>query len=118
MDLQVIFQEFVKGIDVALVLGIILFVAAVRWVLSSFKIEVPEGILRVFVLGLGMCIAFFKVDYQHGLIAELFEVIAKAFTYGGAATLVYQLYKAGWKKLFPEVEEMKAPPDIPEDHIG
>lgn len=118
MDLQVIFQEFVKGIDVALVLGIILFVAAVRWVLSSFKIEVPEGILRVFVLGLGMCIAFFKIDYQHNFLIELFEAVAKAFSYGGAATLIYQLYKAGWKKIFPEAEVMKNPPDIPEDHIG
>ncbi len=118
MDLQFIVQEFVKGIDVALVLGIILFVAAIRWVLTSFKIEVPEGILRLFVLGLGMCIAFFKVDYQQGFLIELFEIIAKAFSYGGAATLIYQLYRAGWKKIFPEAETMKTPVDPPEDHIG
>ncbi len=105
MDLSYIFQEFVKGIDVALVLGIILFIAAVRWVLGSFKVEVPETVLRLAVLGLGMCIALFKVDFQHSFAVELFEVVAKAFTYGGAATLVYQLYRAGWKKLFPEQPE-------------
>ncbi|MBE3088234.1 MAG: hypothetical protein IMZ71_03855 [Chloroflexi bacterium] len=97
-------EFFAKYVPMFKVMGIVLFVAAVRWVLDAFKIKavISDGVWRLTVLGLGVVLAFTDVDYEHGFVAVFSELIGKAFAYGGAATLVYQLYRAGYKKLFPD----------------
>lgn len=111
MDFMSFLSDFLtKAIDAALVVGIVLFVAGVRWVLKGFKgIKLSDGIWRLATLCLGVACAFIKLDYSHSFPAVLLELLGKAFAYGGAATLFYQLYRVAAKKLFPA--ESKPPED-------
>ena len=111
MDFVSFLSDFLtKAIDAALVVGIVLFVAGLRWVLRGFKgINLSDGIWRLATLCLGVACAFVKLDYAHPFLAELLDLLGKAFAYGGAATLFYQLYRVAAKKIFPA--ETKPPED-------
>jgi hypothetical protein len=103
MDIMALLGDFVtKAVDAGLVLGIVLFVAGLRWALKGFKgIALSDGVWRLMTLCLGVACAFIKLDYRHSLPEELLELLGKAFAYGGAATLFYQLYRVAAKKIFP-----------------
>lgn len=116
MDLSPIFGSIGQALgafgisDTGLVLGIIVVFGLARWVLKkAWKIELSDLISRIIVLGLGMACAFIKVDYQNGFGTELLEIIGKAFSYGGAATIAYQVAKPLLKMLFPADDAAQPP---------
>jgi hypothetical protein len=98
--------------DVSLVIGIIVIFALVRYVLTKIKkpIIFNDWISRIIVLGLGVACAFIKVDYKDSIFIEITDLIGKAFAYGGAATIAYQLAKPLLKKIFPD-KDIEIPGD-------
>jgi uncharacterized membrane protein len=117
MDIWKLIGEFLtRYVDVFLVLGIVLFVAGLRWALKGFRsVNLPDGIWRLSTLGLGVACAFTKLDYAHSFVEELVDILGKAFAYGGSATLLYQLYRAAAKKFLSGKDQ--ATPAVPPQTI-
>jgi hypothetical protein len=116
MDLSPIFGSIGQALgafgisDTGLVLGIIVVFGLARWVIKkAWKIELNDLISRLIVLGLGMACAFIKIDYKDSLGIEIVELIGKAFSYGGAATIAYQVAKPLLKMLFPADDAAQPP---------
>ena len=120
MDFMTYLQDFLtKAVDAAMVVGIILFIAGVRWVVEGFsKLKTSDGFWRLMALCLGVACAFIKLDYAHSFLSELLDLLGKAFAYGGSATLFYQLYRVAAKKLFPPEEKVAAPAPPDQGIVG
>jgi hypothetical protein len=103
-------QHWLLTLDIGVMASIIVLTSVLKSVLARYKVAwLNDGVLTLFLFGLGIVAGIFMYDKQSTTDANLFVY---AVHYAGGATLLFMLWKhVGLQvigKLFPDSTAVKA----------